>query len=200
MRRISFRLGLTVICLPVFLLACSDDGGIVPQPPQIDRNHELQQGWSLFRQRDYDTAANHFTAVVDHFPDAADGYIGLGWCEIELDHLELGLDHLQTADRLADEPDAIAGIAVAASALGLDSLAVETALRCTDESYLFIGNPTLSYTDLVYIRALGEFHLLRYEDCYESLRLLDDDIVIDMEAYDFREQLFEELDRLWGRV
>ena len=107
MQRMSFWLGLIVICLLVFL-ACDDESGVVPQPPQIDRNHELQRGWSLFRMKDYDAAAVHFDAVVEHFPDAADGYIGLGWCEIEGDHLELALDHLQTADRLANEPDAIA--------------------------------------------------------------------------------------------
>jgi tetratricopeptide (TPR) repeat protein len=195
----SFWLGLIVICLLVFL-ACDDESGVVPQPPQIDRNHELQRGWSLFRMKDYDAAAVHFDAVVEHFPDAADGYIGLGWCEIERDHLELALDHLQTADRLANEPDAIAGIAVAASALGLDSLAVEAASRCTDDSYLFIGDPDVGYTDLVYIRALGEFHLLRYEDCYASLRILDRNLEIDMEAYDFREQLFRELQRMRSRV
>ena len=199
MRRISFWPGLTMLCLLAFL-ACGDKEEIVPQPPQIDRNHEIQQGWSLFRMSDYDAAAVHFETVVEHFPDAADGHIGLGWCEIERDHLGPALEHLETADRLAYEPDAIAGIAVVASALGLDSLAVESASRCTDNSYLFIGNPDLSYTDLVYIRALGEFNLLRYEDCYASLRILDTDLEIDMEAYDFREQLFSELQRMRGRV
>ena len=198
MRRMSFWLGLTVLCL--LLPACNDEGELVPQTPWFDRNHEIQQGWSLFRMADYDGAAVHFDRVIEHFPDAADGYIGLGWCEIERDQLEHALVLLETAIGLADEPDAIAGTAVAASALGRDSLAVEAASMCTDDSYLFIGNPDLRYTDLVYIRALGEFHLRRYEECYASLRILDNNLEIDFEAYDFREQLFNELQDLWRRV
>lgn len=190
---------LMVLCLLLFS-ACNDEGGVVPQPPLIDRNHELQQGWYLFRITDYIGAAVHFDRIVEHFPDAADGYIGLGWCETERDELDRALDYFETANRLADEPDAIAGTAVAASALGRDSLAVEMASRCTDDSYIFIGNPELTYTDLVYIRALGEFHLRRYDDCYASLRILRPSWEIDMQAYDFREQLFAELQHLRGQV
>jgi tetratricopeptide (TPR) repeat protein len=191
MRCTGLFLGITVLGL--CLVACKDEGGVDPQPPLIDRNYEIQQGWSLFRMTDYDGAAIHFDRIIEHFPDAADGYIGLGWCEIQQDQLELALGHLETANRLAEEPDAIAGTAVAASALGRDSLAVEAASRCTDESYIFIGNPELTYFDLVYIRALGQFHLRRYEDCYASLRILNSSLDIDMEAFDFREQLFAHL-------
>ena len=96
--------------------------------------------------------------------------------------------------------DLLLYMAVAASALGRDSLAVEMASRCTDDSYIFIGNPDFTYTDIVYIRALGEFHLRRYEDCYASLMILYPELAVDMEAYDFREQLFVELQRLRGWV
>jgi len=187
------RFSLVFTALLLVLPACDDGGGIVPPPPTIDRNQEILLGWNLFRATDYSGAAIHFARLVEHFPDATEGYVGLGWCEIELEDLPLAIVYFEKATRLADDPDGFAGLAVAASALGRDSLAVEAAAWFTDEQYLFIGDPTLGFTDLVYIRALGQFHLRRYEDCYASLRILRSWLEIDMDAYDFREQLFSQL-------
>lgn len=191
------------LCLAaLFLLipACGEDNNVVPveQPP--DLNEEIQVGWALYHEGDYPAAATQFERVIEHFPDSADGYVGLGWCEIELDHPETALVSLETAIRLGDNSDGVAGLAVVASALGRDSIAVEAASSISDETYLFIGNPRFGYTDLVYIRALGEFHLTRYEDCHESIKILDPDFEIDFDAYDFREHLFLKLERLRGLV
>ena len=190
------------LCLIALLLfpACGDDGGVVPQETPIDVDHEIQQGWALFRARDFTGAAIHFRLVVQESPDAADGYIGLGWCEIEADSLSRAYATLETATRLDDDPDGLAGIAVAASALGRDSVAVAAASSITDTGYLFTGDQSFGYTDLVYIRALGEFHLRRYEECCASLRILKPDLVIDLDAYYFREQIFIALSLLRGRV
>jgi tetratricopeptide (TPR) repeat protein len=198
MRWLRWSINLAVLFL--ILSACSDESRVAPQEPPLDRSYENQQGWSLFRSTDIQGAAIHFNRLVEHFPDAADGYLGLGWCEIELDRLEQAIAYLETAIRLSDEPDAFAGLAVAASALGRDSVAVDAASRFNNVEYLFLGDPEFGFTDLVYIRALGQFHLLRYEDCYASIQILRPSFEIDMSAYDFRTQLFRQLQYLRRQV
>ncbi len=196
------RRGPNWLCLLVLLAlpACSDDGRIVAQEPTVDENEEIQRGWALFRARDFTSAADRFRLVIETSPDAAPGYVGLGWCEIETDSLPNAYKTLDRAVTLSDDPDGFAGLAAAASALGRDSTAVEASLQITDENYLFTGDPSFSYTDLVFIRALGLFHLLRYEDCLEALQILNPFLEIDLGAFDFREQLFKELQELRGDV
>jgi hypothetical protein len=187
------------ISLLAILPACGEES-FVPRDKPIDPDEEIQIGWARFRDGQYLEALSRFSRVVVQHPDAADGHVGAGWSRIELDSLETAITSLRTATNLVDHADGYAGLAVAASALGYDSLAVAAAEAVDDETYLFIGDPTFSYTDVVYIRALGQFHLLRYEACYRSLLILDPGLEIDLGAFDFRDRLFEALERLRGRV
>ena len=78
---------------------------------------------------------------------------------------------------------------------------MEAASRAaTDPLWVFVGGHDLGYRDLVFIKALGEFHLRRYEDCYASLLILIPDLRIDLDAFDFREELFSALESLRGQV
>ena len=190
------------LCLIVLLAlpACSDEGRIAPQDPTVDPNEEIQRGWELFRARDFHSAADLFRRVIENRPNAAAGYIGLGWCEIEVDSIANACETLERAVALSNDVDGFAGLAAAASALGRDSTAVEASLHVSEESYIFIGDPSFSYTDVVFIRALGLFHLLRYEECLEALQILDPYLEIDLGALDFRELLFNKLQSLRGDV
>jgi hypothetical protein len=61
----------------------------------------------------------------------------------------------EDALRLDERSDAFAGLAIAASALGLDTLAVERtgfAIRATCFTAIWFG-----YLQIIYIKALGEF-------------------------------------------
>lgn len=182
------------------LSGCSGDTKRPPQEPAVDFDEQVQEGWAAFNAGNLPASRAIFLDLVESFPDAAEGYTGLGWCEISQGNPATGLETLLAADRLAGGADAAAGLAVAASAVGRDSIAVEAAARITDSSYVFAGDPDFTYRDVVYIRALGEFHLLRYEDCYTSLSILAPDLWIDFREYDFREQLFAALESLRGRV
>ncbi|MBD3162530.1 MAG: hypothetical protein GF346_09220 [Candidatus Eisenbacteria bacterium] len=200
-RRKKTARGALAVAVALFLLAsCAEDEPFVPQETPIDADQEIQEGWALFRELDPRAALIPFGRVADRFPADPRGHVGLGWCRIELDSIRTALEDLRTAALLGDEPDGHAGLAVAASALGLDSLAVAAATRIEDPGYRFTGDPDFGYPDLLYIRALGLFHLGRYEECYAALRTLDPAITIDLEAYDFRERLFRALESLRGIV
>jgi tetratricopeptide (TPR) repeat protein len=188
-----------LLILLVWLPACGEEG-FTPQDAPIDPDLEIQIGWAHFRSREYVEALARFSRLVREIPDAADGHIGAGWCRLELDSLEAAIVSLSTATLLSDNADGYAGLAVAASALGQDELAVTAAEAVVDETYVFLGDPTFTYTDLVYIRALGQFHLLRWEDCYRSLLILWPDLEIDLSAFDFRDRLFAALEQLRGRT
>ena len=185
---------------PLLLASCAQESAFVPQETPIDPEHEIQRGWALFRERDYRGAMVPFGGVAEQFPSAPGGHVGLGWCRVEIDSLEAALRDFRTAERLGGDADGHAGLAVTASALGLDSLAVAAAERVEDPAYQFTGDPEFGYTDLLYIRALGLFHLARYADCYATLRMIDPSLSIDLDAYDFREQLFLALQSLRGTV
>lgn len=184
------------ICIALLLLSCGGDDKPAPQEPAIDANLELQQGWALFRAGDFEAARLRFERVVEALPEIPDGYVGRGWCQLELDSLEAAALTLDFADRIAEDPDIDAGIALLASLRGDDSLAVEASARVDDPSYVFFGDPTFRYRDLVYIRAVALFHLLRWSECYEALRILDAGLVIDLEAYDFRQRLFDAIEEI----
>lgn len=200
MRRRPLWPGFGCLLMALLVSACSNDGGGTPQEPPIDFNTEVQRAWGLFRARDFPGATNSFRQLTVRVPDAAEGYVGLGWCQIVADSLELAYGTLERAGRLGDEEDGAAGLAVAASALGLDSAAVEAASRITDPLWLFVGDPNFGYRDLVYIKALGEFDLRMYENCYASLQILVPELRIDLNAFDFREELFTALESLRGQT
>ncbi len=192
----------TILAVILFTLAsgCSDETKRPPQEPAADYDALVQQAWAAFDSGDYDSARAIFNQLIASFPDAAEGHTGFGWCEIVEQRLESALAALLEADRLGGGADAAAGLAVAASALGRDEIALEAAARVEDPSYVFSGDPQFTFRDLLYIRALAEFHLLRYEDCYSTLNILMPDLWIDFDEYDFREQLFAALESLEGRV
>ncbi len=178
-------------------LSCSSKTAApAPQEPPLDLNEQTQKGWDLFRSRNYTSSASVFRRLIVAFPDAPAPYIGLGWCDVERDSLNQALDLFEHSLRLDSQVDALSGVVVSASALGRDSLAVHAAYQVRDTGYVFDGRPTFGYAQVVYLRALGEFHLLRWEDCYASLRILDPELDVDLAAWDFREQLFAALQAL----
>lgn len=190
------------ICILPFLAIVSCAGERTrpaPQEPPLDLNEMIQQGWDLFRAGAIPESAGIFRQLIVEFPDAPIPYTGLGWCEVDQDSLPAALDLFAHALRLNEENDALAGTAVTASALALDSLAVDAAYRIHQTDYVFQGDPRFGYTQVIYLRALGEFHLLRWADCYASLRILDPELDIDLAAWDFREQLFAALEGLRER-
>jgi hypothetical protein len=193
-------LGILPLLLTLVLPSCSNDGGGVPQEPAIDFNEELQRAWTQFRSQDFSTASTSFELLSGGFPDAPEPRTGLGWCAIVADDLEGALDIFEDAGGMHGDRETLAGIAVAASATGRDSLAVEAATAALDPMWTFVGDPEFGYTDLVYMKALGEFNLRRYDACYASLLLLIPNLQIDMEAYDFREDLFAALESLREQV
>ncbi|MBM3287094.1 MAG: hypothetical protein FJY88_07050 [Candidatus Eisenbacteria bacterium] len=193
-----FPLRLFPVALLFLLAACQKDPTPPAQQPPLDFNAEIQRGWSLYRNHQYAEAEATFRGLVEGFPHESEPLVGRGWCEVETDSLDLAIRLFQTAIEMEALPDAFAGIAVTASALGRDSLAVAAAHEITDPSYLFIGDPYLGYQRIVYLRALGEFHLRRWQDCYDSLLILRSWLEIDLDDYDFREQLMAALESLRG--
>lgn len=182
------------------IVACGQESAPPePQEPPLDLNEQTQKGWDLFRSGGYSASAGVFRDLITLFPDAPAPYVGLGWCDVERDSLRAAIDLFDQALRLDEESDALAGVVVAASALALDSIAVDAAYRIHRTDYIFQGNPQFGYPQVVYLRALAEFHLLRWADCYASLRILDPELGIDLTALDFREQLFAALDGLRDR-
>lgn len=200
MRRHSRWSGLGCLLMALLVSSCSNDSGGTPQEPPIDFNTEIRRAWGLFRARDFPAATVSFRLLTRRVGDAPEGYVGLGWCQIVADSLSLAYGTLERAGRLGDNKEGDAGLAVAASALGLDSVAVHAASRITDPLWLFVGDPSFGYRDLVYIKALAEFHLRRYDDCYGSLQILLPNLRIELSAYDFREELFSALESLRGNV
>ena len=179
------------IFLLLAIVSCGKENAPpAPQEPPLDLNEQTQKGWDFFRSGGYSSSAAVFRQLIDLFPDAPAPYVGLGWCDVERDSLQAALELFDHALRLDEEDDALAGTVVTASALALDSLAVDAAYRIHETNYIFHGNPRFGYLQIVYLRALGEFHLLRWTGCYASLRILDPELDIDLAAWDFREQLF----------
>jgi hypothetical protein len=162
-------------------------------------NEELQRAWGQFRARDFPKAMVSFRLLSRRFPDAAEPRVGIGWCQIVADSLEDAYATLELAGGVQGDADTRAGIAVVASAMGQDSIAVAAASTASDPLWIFVGDPEFGYDDLLFIKALGEFHLRRYEECYASLLVLIPELRIDLEAYDFREDLFAALEALRGR-
>lgn len=170
-----------------------------PQEPPLDLNEMTQQGWEMFRAGAISQSAGIFRQLIGEFPDAPIPYSGLGWCEIEQDSLPEALGLFGHSLGLDEEDDALAGTVVTASALALDSIAVDAAYRIRETGYVFQGDPHFGYRQVIYLRALGEFHLLRWAACYASLRIIDPELEIDLAAWDFREQLFAALEGLRER-
>lgn len=188
-----------ILVCAVLALSCGGDAGITPQEPVPDYNQGLQDAWNLFRSGHRQEAENLFTRLSAAYPGRGEPRTGLGWCLLRRPDLPAAIDVFNESLAIQRDPDAYAGIAVAASALGLDSLAVAAVVAVEEPAYLFVGDPTLSYIDLTLIRAVAEFHLMRWEDCRRSLLALEPSLDIDLGAWDFREQLLAAIEQVSGR-
>jgi tetratricopeptide (TPR) repeat protein len=177
-------------------MSCEDQiTNQVEMPAEITTATREQQfceaGWNEFKKGDFNAAEEQFLAAIDANSYYADAYNGLGWVYSKLDSLELSKIYF-TIGRISATTedlfrDASAGRAFVNLAIDQYPEAVSDAndaLRWDYyytyyAEYVFRHDLSITETDLFLVRAESLFLMEEYQDCYQSLMIIDETLDID---------------------
>ena len=115
-----------------------------PQEPPLDLNEMTQKGWDMFRAADTPHRPGVFRRLITRFPDAPIPYSDSAGATSNGTACARPRS-VRSCAAPRRRNDALAGTVVAASALALDSIAVDAAYRIHRTDYIFQGNPQFGY-------------------------------------------------------
>ena len=155
--------------------ACSPD---LPEPTS---DFYSKQGWSQYKNGQYDDAKSSFELAQQLNQDSAEASLGLGWLAfVESADLQTAKEQLENALLLADQDgnqdllnDARAGLAGINLSLELYQDAIKYGEQIEDGYRFTRGKPNFGYRELTLLLAISYFHLGNYEESVEKIQQLN---------------------------
>ncbi len=173
----SIATELVWLCLILGLsfLACSPD---LPEPTA---DFYAKQGWSQYKNGQYEDAKNSFQSAQQLDQDSTEAALGLGWLafvkSVDRQALELAKSELEKALLLANQngdrdllDDARAGLAGINLSLELYQDAIMYGEQIRDDYQFTRGQPRFGSKELTLLLAISYFHLGEYDQSVEKIQ------------------------------
>ena len=194
-----------ILVLILFITFCGKE---TPTGPTLEEqiNSLLEEGWTLYSNKDYTNAILKFSEVIDLDKDNVQAYLGRGWCSAWLAFGSDDQTYVSAVDDfdriLLKEPenlDAKAGIAFILLVINQYEGAISAAhfVLEKESNYVFTYDNRISAADLILVLAQSYYYLANYEKVVEQLTLLDPG---NNHPVDNPEILLAQIQSLWGNV
>ena len=173
------------ITIAVALSAC---GGATDS----DNPPTVEDAWTVFEQGDYEQALKDFEKL--NSPEATEG---AAWSALFLDSLNYAEGKFEE-NAGEQRIDSNAGWSLALWAIGNYSKSIERAdiVLSAESSYSFVHYTSFNAEDLLWLQAVGYFHLVNYSKCIEKIKLLDSTFSASVSDPDIARILLEKLEEL----
>lgn len=183
-----------------FLWSCGEENK-GPSQPTGNINELIQQGWTAFAAREYDTAVARFTEAKSLDASRTEVYAGLGWSQLKADNLEASQREFDNGSRRqSPSADLFAGWAFVLNALKnytSSNLQVNRVLSQVP-SWSFTHDAGLDVNDLRVLKAENHFLLGQFRDSLSEVQVLNAGFAADVQTSDGLATLAAEIERLKG--
>jgi tetratricopeptide (TPR) repeat protein len=197
------KIGKYIFCLLIFLFAinCELQNGTMP----IDKNVEelVNEGWDQFKSGNYQLALEKFQDAIAGDNNYAEAYNAAGWSNARLTRLSDAVSYfIQSIAKNSSLVDAHAGLAFVYNAQKEYQLAISSANKSLSLSsnWLFSHDGSISYKDLHLILAASYFALGNFSQSLAQVQKLNSSFTADINTYEGKSALAEEIERLRGIV
>lgn len=184
----------------LLLAACEETNKIIipdninVNPGETKAEVYTKTGWQEFEKGQFSKAAEAFRTAIAEDSYYSDAYNGLGWAYTRLDSIEVARNNFTVAINSSQSTtnifrDASAGRAFVNLALEdyeeairdvNNALQAQTSYRYYYD-YVFRHDTRIDEMDLLLVRAESYFLMGNYSECYSTLLLLDDALIVDQD-------------------
>ncbi len=190
------------LLITVMISGCGDTGNGF-KPPVKEAEELVIEGWEKFSYRGYANALEKFKEAITLNADYADAYNGAGWSNARLTMLTDAINYFTQClaiDR--NFTDAQAGMAFVYNAQKSYQASIDQANSALtgNPAWSFGHDQSLSYLDLRVILAENYFALGNFTGSLNQVRLLNPSFTSDVNSFEGKTALAEEIERLRGIV
>jgi tetratricopeptide (TPR) repeat protein len=182
----------------LFLVACEETNKIIipdnitVTPGETKAEALTKTGWQEFEKGQFSKAAEAFRAAIAEDCYYSDAFNGMGWACTRLDSIEVARNNFTVAINSSQSTtdifrDASAGRAFVNLVMEdyeeairdvNNALQIQTSYRYNND-YVFRHDTSIDEMDLLLVRAESYFLMGNYPECYSTLLLLDDTLVVE---------------------
>jgi len=187
--------------LILLVLNCELENGVNPPDKQVE--DLVNEAWEQFEDGSYQFALEKFEAAISRDNNYAEAYNGAGWSSARLTNLTNAVSHFTQCITLnSSHVAAQAGLAFVYNAQKEYQAAISAANTALSVSsnWLFTHDQTLNYKDLHLILAHCYFALGNFSQSLTHVQKLNPSFTADINTYEGRSALAEEIERLRGIV
>ncbi len=170
--------------------------------PQVD--DFVEYGWTLYAERDFDRALEHFLEGLAMDANYIDGYNGAGWCYIEFNKPDTaiiffnnGLD-LITIDSSQVRFEMLAGIALSYHVSGDYVRAISRGEELIEfrPVFEFSHNWRIDYAEITIMLAAANYAAGNFAAALGWVQSLDEDFIVDISTNEGRALLIKKIETL----
>ncbi len=197
------KVGKYIFCLSILLLIinCELQNGITPPDKIVEEL--VNEGWEQFKSGNYQLALEKFQDVIVRDNNYAEAYNGAGWASARLTNLTNAVSHFTQCITLnSSHVAAHAGLAFVYSAQKKYESAINSANKALSlrSNWLFTYDESIGYKDLHLILAASYFALGNFSQSLAQVQKLNPSFTADINTYEGKSALAEEIERLRGIV
>ena len=190
-----------LLSLVLLMLNCQVNNGT--NPPNTQAEQLVNDGWQQFEVGNYSSAVDKFEEAVAIDSSYAEAYCGAGWSGARLTNLANSVSRFNHCISLnSSQVDAQAGLAFVYNAQKQYSSAIASANKALgiNSAYLFIHDQTIGYKDLQLILATCYFAQGNFSQSLTFVKKLTPSFTANVNTYEGKSALAEEIERLRGIV
>lgn len=170
--------------------------------PEVD--DFVEYGWTLYSEREFESALDHFQEGMEMDAQYIDGYNGAGWCYIEFNkpdtaiiYFSNGLD-LITIDSSQVRFEMLAGIALSYHVTGDYARAISRGEELIEfrPVFEFTHNWRIDYTEITIMLAASNYASGDFAAALTWVQTLDEDFVVDVSTNEGRADLIKKIEAL----
>jgi len=185
------------LILLTFTLGCRDK--IDPEADDF-----VEYGWTLYSERDFQSAYVEFQEGLDMDSLYIDGYNGAGWCYVEFNKPDSaiyffseGLNFI-TVDSSQVRFEMLAGLALSYHVIGDYPRAIDrgTELFTFRPVFEFIHDWRINYADIIVLVAASHYAEGNFSDALIWVQNLDEDFFVDVTSLEGRAELIKKIEVL----
>jgi tetratricopeptide (TPR) repeat protein len=189
------------LLLILLMLNCQVKNGT--NPPDTQAEALVKDSWQQFETGNYASALGKFEEAFAIDSSYAEAYCGAGWSSARLTNLDNSVSYFNHCISLnASHVDAHAGLAFVYNAQKQYSSAIASANKALslNSAYLFTHDQTIGYEDLQLILAACYFAQGNFSQSLTYVKKLTPSFASDINSYEGKSALAEEIERLRGIV